>query len=182
MATANKRFTNLSSRVWCLNSVWNLNQIKIARKRLLCIVTSASRQEEGLPVKLFKNEIVCHDSLFLQETVLRILEEQRWLTLMQSKSNTAWMTSNQIFTLGPWKWSWIKLDPWLKLCLCFCASQGQLSLAPLCRCSGLLHHHAALYGSPRNKTGVQRRREGLSPSHTKYQAWPFLLKSVYCNT
>lgn len=46
----------------------------------------------------------------------------------------------------------------------FCGAQGQLSVAPLYLRSGLLHHHAAVYGSPLSEAGVQRRREGWSPS------------------
>lgn len=46
-----------------------------------------------------------------------------------------------------------------------CVRQGQLPVAPQHLCPGLLHHHAAGHGSPLDKAGVQRRREGLCPSH-----------------
>lgn len=49
--------------------------------------------------------------------------------------------------------------------VCVCVSQGQLSVAPQHLCSGLLHHHAAVYGPPLRTAGVQRGRAGQS-THT----------------
>lgn len=89
------------------------------------------------------------------------MEKQLWLMLAQSKSNIAGMTPNCMKNHRTMeKYGAIYI---IKLQQCFCALQGQLSVAPQRLCFGLLHHHIAVYGSPLDTVGVQRRRKGLSP-------------------